>query len=88
MQSGQAKRPWVLDYTPETPPFIEPLMGYVGSSDMKQQVVLRFDSQSEAVAYAERHGIPYRLIPEQKGRDIQRSYSENFSANRPEPWTH
>ena len=62
MQSGTAKtREWVLDYEPEQPRAVEPLMGWTSSGDMRQQVRLRFETQEEAVAYCERHGIPYQV---------------------------
>src|SRR5262249_20682373 len=39
MQSGTAKtKEWVLDYEPEQPRQIEPLMGWTSSGDMRQQV--------------------------------------------------
>ena len=63
MQSGRAKtREWQLDYEPEQPRAIEPLMGWTSSGDMKQQLTLRFDTKEEAVAYCERKGIPYQVI--------------------------
>ena len=63
MQSGQAKtREWVLDYEPEEPRVVESLMGWTSSGDMKGQIRLRFASKEEAVAYAERHGIPYQVF--------------------------
>src|SRR5881392_3670997 len=63
MQSGRAKtREWQLDYEPEQPRDVEPLMGWTSSGDMKQQLSLRFDSKEEAVAYCERKGIPYQVI--------------------------
>ena len=53
MQSGTAKtREWVLDYEPEQPREIEPLMGWTSSGDMRQQVRLQFATVEEAVAYA------------------------------------
>ena len=63
MQSGTAKtKDWQLDYEPEQPRVIEPLMGWTSSGDMKQQVTLRFHSKEEAVAYCEREGIAYQVI--------------------------
>ena len=63
MQSGTAKtREWQLDYEPEQPRAIEPLMGWTSSGDMKQQLTIRFDTKEEAVAYCEREGIPYQVI--------------------------
>ena len=42
MQSAKARiKEWVLDYEPEEPREIEPLMGWTASGDMRQQVRLR-----------------------------------------------
>ena len=63
MQSGKAKtRDWVLDYEPEQPRVVESLMGWTSSGDMKEQLRLRFATKEEAVAYCERHGIPYQVF--------------------------
>ena len=54
MQSGRAiTREWQLDYEPEQPRAIEPLMGWTSSGDMKQQLTLHFDTREDAVAYAD-----------------------------------
>ena len=43
MQSGKARTNiWVLEFDQERPRFIDPLMGYTGSGDMRQQVKLTF----------------------------------------------
>src|SRR5690349_5890199 len=61
MQSGRATaREWQLDYEPEQPWAVEPLMGWTSSGDMKQQLTIRFDSKEEAIAYCERKGIAYQ----------------------------
>jgi len=89
MQSGKAKTGyWVLEYEPEKPKKIDPLMGYTSSSDMKSQIRLTFDTREEAVAYAQKHGIPYRIeLPKEAARR-QISYAENFRYDRKIPWTH
>src|SRR5215510_6240221 len=62
MQSGPARtKEWVLEYEPETPREIDPLMGWTSSRDMHSQVKLYFATKEEAIAYAQRGGIPYRL---------------------------
>ena len=87
-QSGQAKDRWILEYESEEPRAIEPLMGWTSSGDMKSQIKLRFDTREEAVAYAERNGIPYRVEePKPAARKII-SYSDNFAPNRIVPWSH
>ena len=88
MQQGQSKQDWTLEYEPDEPRVIEPLMGWTSSGDMKSQVKLTFDTKEEAIAYAERHGIPYRLEePKPVVRKIL-SYSDNFLPNRVVPWSH
>ena len=88
MQSGTAKtKEWVLEYEPEQPREIEPLMGWTSSGDMRQQVQLRFDTPDEAVAYCERHGIAYQIF-KSKAPVRGMSYADNFAANRRDPWTH
>ncbi len=63
MQSGQANtKSWLLDFEPEEPRQVEPLMGWTSSGDMRQQVRLHFGSKEEAVAYCERHGIAYGVF--------------------------
>jgi len=89
MQSGTAKTGyWVLEYEPEKPLKIDPLMGYTSSSDARRQVRLSFETQEEAVAYAQRNGIPYRIEEAKPPRRRQVSYAENFRYDRKIPWTH
>ena len=89
MQSGTAKaKDWVLDYEPEQPREIEPLMGWTSSGDMRQQVRLRFDTKEEAIAYCERHGIAYQVSESTRGARRGLSYSDNFAFKRRDPWTH
>jgi hypothetical protein len=88
MQQGQSKQDWTLEYEPDEPRAIEPLMGWTSSGDMKAQVRLKFDSKEEAIAYAERNGIAYRVEePKPAARRIL-SYSDNFAPNRIVPWSH
>ncbi len=89
MQSGQANtKAWVLDFAPEEPREVEPLMGWTSSGDMRQQVRLRFASKEEAVAYCERHGIAYQVFEQKPGARRKISYSDNFAFNRRDAWTH
>jgi hypothetical protein len=89
MQSGTAKtQDWQLDYEPEQPRVIEPLMGWTSSTDMKQQLTLRFETREEAVAYCEREGIPYQVIEPNAIKQRTVAYADNFAFRRGEPWTH
>ena len=89
MQSGKAKTGhWVLEFEPEKPRKIDPLMGYTSSGDMKSQIRLSFDTLEEAVAYAERNGVAYRVEEPKDTKRRQVSYAENFRYDRKVPWTH
>jgi hypothetical protein len=89
MQSGTAKPGyWVLEFEPEKPRKIDPLMGYTTSGDMKSQVRLKFATREEAVTYAERNGIAYRVDLPNESKRRQISYSDNFRYDRKVPWTH
>ena len=89
-QSGLARtKLWLLEFDPTSPRETDPLMGWTSSSDMLQQVRLEFDTREEAVTYAEREGIAYRV--EEPAPTLLRkglSYSDNFKFNRTAPWTH
>lgn len=83
MQSGRRKtQQWVLEFEAEAPTVPDPLMGWNGSADTRRQIRLEFESCEEAVAYAERNGLRYRLSPPHRHRIRPKSYAENFSPNR------
>jgi hypothetical protein len=89
MQSGKAKTGnWVLEFEPEQRRKIDPLMGYTSSGDMKSQIRLFFETREEAIAYAEKNGIPFRVEQPKEPKRRQISYAENFRYDRKTPWTH
>jgi hypothetical protein len=89
MQSGRARtKLWVLEYEPERPRQIDPLMGWTSSSDMRQQVQLEFATREEAVAYAGKHAIPYQVFEPHKPAAKAKSYADNFRFDRKVPWSH
>jgi hypothetical protein len=89
MQSGAAKTRWLLEYEPEEARQVEPLMGWTSSGDMKSQLKLWFDTAEDAIAYAVRNGIPYRVEkPAEAGPRKGMSYSDNFKFTRVGQWTH
>ena len=79
MQSGRARTDsWVLEFVPAEAKKPDPLMGWAGSGDMKQQVVLSFVSAAEAQAYAAKHGIEARVIPTPPRKLKIQAYADNF----------
>jgi hypothetical protein len=89
MQQGlAATRDWILEFEPEKPLQIEPLMGWTSSSETKPQVRMSFATKEEAVAFATRQGIAFCLEEPQKTVLRSKSYAENFKFGRPDRWTH
>jgi hypothetical protein len=89
MQSGAARtKEWVLEFEPGSAYEIDPLMGWTSSRDTQSQVRLSFDTKEEAIAYAERHHIAYRVFEPKPRKAVRKSYADNFRFGRLEPWTH
>ena len=89
MQSGHAKtKKWVLDHEPTVPRQVEPLMGWTSSAETQTQVRLFFDTREEAIAYAERNGIPYRVFEPKEAKPKRIAYADNFRSDRVGLWTH
>lgn len=89
MQSGKAKtKSWVLEFEPQTARNPDALMGWTQTRDMDGQVRLSFDTSEEAVAYAQKHGIAFRLFDEKPAKRIIKAYADNFAFGRKIPWTH
>ena len=89
MQSGKAKTSdWRLEFEPASARTQDPLTGWTSTTDMNGQVRLSFETKEEAVDYAERHGIAFRLHEPQDAPLILKAYADNFATNRKQPWTH
>ncbi|MCD8497897.1 MAG: ETC complex I subunit [Alphaproteobacteria bacterium] len=84
MQSGRSKTScWLLEYELETARTPDTLMGWVSSGDTNNQVRLKFSSQAEAVAFAEKEGWRYTLVQPHQRRVKPRNYSDNFKYTPP-----
>lgn len=90
MQSGKAKTgAWRLEFEAEAARRIDPLMGWTSGSDMRaSEVALEFDTKEAAVAYAEKHAIPYQVDEPKRPTPSLKAYSDNFAFRRRKPWTH
>jgi hypothetical protein len=89
MQSGKARtKLWLLEYEAEAARTIDPLMGWTSSGDMRQQVVLEFDTAEEAVAYADANAIAYQVFEPHVQTPKPKAYSDNFKFDRKVPWSH
>ncbi len=89
MQSGRARtKDWVLEFEPAAARRPDALMGWTSSTDMNGQVRLSFETQAEAVAYAQAHGIAFQLQAEHTPKKVIKAYADNFAFGRKTPWTH
>ncbi|MFN7175793.1 MAG: ETC complex I subunit [Thermaurantiacus sp.] len=78
-QSGRrGAEQWVLEFEPREAKRPDPLMGWAGSGDTRQQVRLSFSTREAAIAYAERNGIDAEVLGPRPHRLILQSYAENF----------
>jgi len=79
MQSGQALiDQWILEFAPAEARRADPLMGWTGSGDTQVQVQLKFATQVEAQAYAEKHGIAATVHATPPRRLKLQTYADNF----------
>jgi len=78
MQSGRGKTQWLLDYETVSRRQPESLMGWTSSEDTLNQVVLKFDTRDEAIAFAKRKGWEYSIAPEHDRKITPRNYGDNF----------
>jgi hypothetical protein len=79
MQSGRSGTDmWVLEYEPAEAKRADPLMGWAGSGDTRQQLTLKFATLEAAKTYADGKGITYSVLaPPQKVLKLQ-AYADNF----------
>jgi hypothetical protein len=79
VQSGPAHvGEWILEFEPATAPEIEPLMGWISSDDVLQQVILTFDSRKAAEDYCKREHLPYTVQAPHERKRRPKSYADNF----------
>jgi hypothetical protein len=84
MTSGRAgTKQWLLEYEPQSAPFIEPLMGWTGSTDPIAHMRLSFPSREAAVAYAERQGLEYEV--REPAKPMKAQVADTKAQPQPQP---
>ncbi len=79
MQSGKHRTDrWQLEFEPGEAKRPDPLTGWAGSGDTRDQIRLSFPSCEAAIAYAEREGLAYTVIPAPTKTLKLQSYADNF----------
>ena len=78
-QSGKANAGrGLLEFERQEPQRPDPLTGWNGSGDTNTQVRINFDSKEAAIAYCERHGLAYHVLPAAPVRMKIQAYADNF----------
>ena len=78
-QSGKANAGlWLLEFERGQPLRADPLTGWAGSGDTKPQVRLTFASKEAAIAYCERNGLEYHIVPAPPVKLKIQAYADNF----------
>lgn len=83
MQSGKGKtNTWLLEFVPETPYFVEGLMGWSGMDDTQRQISMFFPSKDAAIAYAKKKNMEFEVILPNKSKQRRKAYADNFTYNK------
>ena len=79
MQSGQYRTDrWQLEFEPSEPKRPDPLTGWAGSGDTRDQLRLGFPSAEAAIAHCEREGFDYVVVPAPDKKLKLQAYADNF----------
>ena len=69
---------WLVEPEPRSRSEADRLIGWIGSDDTENQVMLRFPSRDAAIAYCQRNGLSY-VVSEPHARVVRpKAYAENF----------
>lgn len=78
-QSGRANSGlWLLEFERSEAQRPDPLTGWNGSGDTNTQVKLTFRTKDEAIAYAERRGLAFHIVPATPVKLKLQAYADNF----------
>ncbi|MBM6577425.1 ETC complex I subunit [Microvirga sp. SRT01] len=79
MQSGKARTDlWQLEFEPSEAKHPDPLTGWAGSGDTREQLRLFFPTAEAAVAWCEREGHESVVIPAPQKMLKLQAYADNF----------
>lgn len=79
MQAGKARAgQWILQFESGRRKRPDPLTGWSGGAETREQVRLEFPTLEAAKAYAEREGLDYHLVPPSEPKLKLQAYADNF----------
>ena len=78
-QSGKANAgQWLLEFERREAQRPDPLTGWNGSGDTEPQVRMTFKTKEAAIAYCDKRGLAYHLVPARPVRLKLQAYADNF----------
>jgi hypothetical protein len=78
-QSGRANTGrWVVEFERQEALRPDPLTGWNGSGDTNTQVRMTFPDKDAAIAYCDKHGLGYHVIPAAPVSLKLQAYADNF----------
>ena len=78
-QSGRAQAgKWLLEFERQQAQRPDPLTGWNGSGDTNPQVRLVFETREAAIAYCDKHGLSYHVVPSPPVKLKIQAYADNF----------
>lgn len=78
-QSGKASSGrWLLEFERQQPQRADPLTGWNGSGDTNPQVRINFETREAAIAYCDKQGLSYHVVPAAPVRLKIQAYADNF----------
>ena len=79
MQSGRSRTQiWVLEFESSEAKQPDPLTGWAGSGDVRDQLRLTFPTLEAAQGYAAREGISFHIVPAPARTLKLQAYADNF----------
>ena len=82
MQSGRARAArWVLEYEPGEAKRPDPLTGWAGSGDVRDQLRIGFPTLAAAKAYADAQGVAYHVVAAGERALKLQAYADNFAGS-------
>jgi len=79
MSSGKYRTDrWQLEFEPAEAKRPDPLTGWAGSGDTRDQIRIMFDTREDAIAYCEREGLDFAIVPSPRKELKLQAYADNF----------
>lgn len=80
MQSGTKNmNQWKVEIRNHDGKFVDPTMGWIGSTDTTRQLSLHFNSEGAAIKYCESKGLDWHIADDNERKFKPKSYANNFS---------